>query len=141
LKRFISATLVAPFFAHALFQRAVGPQERVGQEESERAEQQHGHGEEGVEQHRVFGLVLFLGMGIEFGEANSGRRMAFLAGLQDIFLRERRILAVNPLNVMEAVAICTLCRSCIPELRHFTMVRFAVRLYFFGMAVPALFDQ
>lgn len=80
-------------------------------------------------------------MGVEFGEARSCRRMAFLAGLQYVFLRYRRIRAVDLLNVVRAVAIRTLCHSGVPESRHFPVIRFAVRFYFFGMAGPALFDQ
>src|SRR5689334_13232766 len=89
LNRLINATLPVPLPVYSLLQRPVSPQERMGQEEREYADQQDRHEEPGIVQDRVFSPVFFLAVGIEFRKPRRGPGVALPAGGQDVLARKR----------------------------------------------------
>ena len=81
------------------------PRQRVGAKETERADEQAGHGKEHNVEQRVIRLVQRIGVRLVIGELARGTRVTFLAGRQDVVRRKVRGGIGHRQDIMEAVAI------------------------------------
>ncbi len=126
---------------HPLSQRAVCPQEGVGQKECKHADEECCHKDERIIEDRVFRPVAFFGVRIKFCETLRRRGMTFPARRQDVFLRQGRLRIADPEDAVGAMAVGALCHRRISEFGHLAVVRFPVGFDLFRMAVTALSDK
>ena len=83
------------------------PEKGMDSKEGKCAEQQAGHGPEGIIQVRILFPVMMRGMGQVSGKFPVGARVAFLAGLDDIAPVQACFTIVGRQNIMGPVAVGT----------------------------------
>ena len=134
--------LRSPFLVHPLFQRTVRPEEGMGEEEGEHADEERGHEDEGIVQNGIFFPVALLGMGIEFGEARCRSRVACSRRWPRCSSDESFEFGIGRRqDAMRAVAVGAFGDVRIAQPRHFAVVGLVVGVHLLGMAVPAALDE
>src|SRR5208282_1775927 len=104
------------------------PEQRMSATNHECDHEQRGHAPEGVEQERIFSRVVVRGVREVSGEAAGRAGMALSTGGRYVCPAEMRAGVGDREHIVRSMAVITLCRFRVPELRNLPMIRIKIGL-------------